>query len=156
MDAAAAYGNISTVPLYDTIGKEYLSMIIDQTQLQTIACSKDSLKSIVNLRQQNKVQNLKTLICFDSIEQPQLIEQLQQVGLKVVFFTDIAELDYNEIVEQCNSKNLPITNDVPLTPDSIYTITFTSSSTGAPKGAIISHGNIISNSRTIDLFDANF
>ena len=29
MDAAAAYGNITTVPLYDTLGKEYLSLIID-------------------------------------------------------------------------------------------------------------------------------
>ena len=27
-DAAACYGNITTVPLYDTIGKEYLTHII--------------------------------------------------------------------------------------------------------------------------------
>ena len=68
MDAAAAYGNITTVPLYDTLGKEYLSLIIEQTQLQTIACSKDSLRYLVTLKQQNKIPNLKTVICFDSID----------------------------------------------------------------------------------------
>ena len=29
IDAAAAYGNITTVPLYDTLGKEYTAHIVE-------------------------------------------------------------------------------------------------------------------------------
>ena len=46
--------------------------------------------------------------------------------------------------------------DVEHNSDSIYTICFTSSSTGQPKGALLSNGNVLANSRCIHLFDANF
>ena len=85
-----------------------------------------------------------------------MLELFLQTGLNIVLFSDIIELDYNDIVDQCNSKNLPFSNDIELTSDSIYTICFTSSSTGLPKGALLSNGNIISNARTMELFDANF
>ena len=77
MDAAATYGNITTVPLYDTIGKEYLVSIIEKTEMQTIACSKDNLRHLLALKQQEKIQNVKTLVCFDSIDSEQLANQLQ-------------------------------------------------------------------------------
>jgi long-subunit acyl-CoA synthetase (AMP-forming) len=50
MDAAACYGNITTVPLYDTIGKEYIAHIIQDTQLSTIAISIENINTILNMK----------------------------------------------------------------------------------------------------------
>ena len=53
MDAAACYGNITTVPLYDTIGKEYIAHIIQDTQLSTIGISIENINTILSMKYQN-------------------------------------------------------------------------------------------------------
>ena len=52
--------------------------------------------------------------------------------------------------------NVPFSNDIEIKPESIYTICYTSSTTGVPKGALISNQNIISNARANEGNDANF
>ena len=164
MDAAAAYGNITSVPLYETLGKEYLSCIIEETQLKTIACSKETLKHLLTLKQQGKIQVVKTLICFDSDVTAPVVNQLKEAGFQVILFKDMIEKDSDELLtsyvenEECASPSTFLMDDIDieLNGDSIYTICYTSSSTGKPKGALLSNGNVLANARCLHLFDAHF
>ena len=53
-------------------------------------------------------------------------------------------LDFNTLTEE--GKKFPQINfsDVKVTPNDIFTFSFTSGTTGPPKGAMISHQNIVS------------
>ena len=106
------------------------------------------------MKQKNRILNVKTLISFDSIESQQTKDKIQQAGLNFIEWQDIIEMDYNDVVQQCTQKSVPFTNDIVMKPESIFTICYTSSTTGVPKGALISNQNIISNARGFDGNDA--
>lgn len=67
-DFACIQANITTVPLYDTIGKTSIEYIIDQSQIATLACSQDKIENLVKLKKGNKIQSLKYIICFDKCD----------------------------------------------------------------------------------------
>ena len=56
---------ITIVPLYDTLGKEAIEYILDQTQMKTVVCSADKIRTLLTLKAQDKVKNLDTIIYCD-------------------------------------------------------------------------------------------
>ena len=113
--------------------------------------------------------NVKTIILMDDDTPNQTLESLKTAGFAVVMFNHILTKDSEDLIggyttqnsvvaeEPSSPMNFLMTDvDVEHNAESIYTICFTSSSTGQPKGALLSNGNVLANSKCIHLFDANF
>lgn len=125
--ASALYG-FSTVALYDTLGSESMQFILEQTQLSTIICSKDCAKNLVKEEGLQKVSNIVSFSDFDK----ETKEALEAKGYKLYTFAEVLasgkekEVDFAEI----GSKD-------------VFTFSYTSGTTGNPKGAMLTHGNLI-------------
>lgn len=64
-DFAAVLAGIATVTLYDTLGKEFIEYIINQTQLNTLVLQSDKIKKILELKEAQKINLLNNLIVLD-------------------------------------------------------------------------------------------
>jgi long-chain acyl-CoA synthetase len=49
-DQAAMLAGITVVTLYDTLGKDSIEYILNQTQIKTIVCSSDKLKNLLEIK----------------------------------------------------------------------------------------------------------
>ena len=131
-DLACMYDSVITVPLYDTLGPQIVEYISGQTQLQTMFCSVDKIEYLVEHKEQLK--SIKAVVSFDVIPE-ELEQKMKAAGIKSYFFHDLIESVTESDAETYESK-LP-------EPSSIYTICYTSGTTGDSKGVKISHENIV-------------
>ncbi|KAJ3277049.1 Long chain acyl-CoA synthetase 7 peroxisomal [Terramyces sp. JEL0728] len=127
--ACYMYGLVS-IPLYDTLGTEAIIHIMNLTETSIVAATSDKAKTLLDLSA--NLSHLKYIIVMDSVTKA-LVEQARAA--------DITVFSFREIEAQGESSKLPYaeTNS-----DTIATICFTSGTTGAPKGVVLSHGNILS------------
>lgn len=59
---------ITVVTLYDTLGKESLEYILDQTYIKTVVLSADKIKNIVDLKKEGKIPKTTHIIYFDEVK----------------------------------------------------------------------------------------
>jgi long-chain acyl-CoA synthetase len=78
--------------------------------------------------------NLKHLIAYDPLD-PETQKELQKRGLEIISFKKLLE-EGKSIKDIDNSKVKP-------TPEDCYTFSYTSGTTGPPKGAMLSHKNML-------------
>ena len=122
--------SVTVVTIYDTLGEKAMKYIFDQTDLETILIEACSLKNINKLVKEKKTNKLKNLIVVDSEDEPEILQELKNLGLKIYTF--------DEIVEKGKTEGKDLTLD-PAKPETICTICYTSGTTGNPKGAMVSH-----------------
>jgi long-chain acyl-CoA synthetase len=117
--------SIATVPLYDTLGHDAVEYIVKHAGLTTVVCSPAKLKialSIVGC-------SLKNIVVMGPVD-----EAVKQANPD---FT-IVSLDEVEATGAQSSRAI-----CPPEPHMLATICFTSGTTGNPKGAMLSHRNIM-------------
>lgn len=128
--ACLLFGLVS-VPFYDTLGLENLSYCLNITQLTSLFVSADTAKTLLKLKD---IGNLRTLVVFDKLD-ADTEKGLLSLKLSIIPFVDLLSE---------GSKIMNITNDnIKYKPDDCYTFSFTSGTTGPPKGAMISHRNTL-------------
>eukprot|EP00923_Selenidium_pygospionis_P034196 GHVN01059724.1.p1 GENE.GHVN01059724.1~~GHVN01059724.1.p1 ORF type:complete len:116 (+),score=30.98 GHVN01059724.1:83-430(+) len=75
-DLACAAFNITSVPLYETLGDEAMGYILQQTNLTTVGCSGTAIEPLLNAvstasgggeRELLKGVKVRTIIAFDSV-----------------------------------------------------------------------------------------
>ena len=125
-------GNWVTVPLYDTLGDEALQYIINLTEMQAIFCSADRIPKL--LKNQGSLLSVKSVVLMNH-------GALDEESLKEIKKASFTVYSFEEVMAK--GRNKPMTR-VATNLDSVATICFTSGTTGMPKGAIITHGNILS------------
>jgi len=126
--AANAY-SLCLVPLYDTLGPDVCSYIVNQAELSCVICSGDKIELL--LKQDHPMPVLKTIVCMDK-PSDEVKERARGQGLHLISFHEVEEIGLQE--------PLPVS---PPQPDELSTICYTSGTTGNPKGVMLSHGNFI-------------
>ena len=82
-DWACIKAGITSVPLYDTLGKESIDFILDQCHIRTVVCSADKVKILIDLRKAGKIPKLQTVIFFDPLPEDSMVE-VEGSGLTLV------------------------------------------------------------------------
>ncbi|XP_040032914.2 long-chain-fatty-acid--CoA ligase 5 [Gasterosteus aculeatus] len=132
------------VPLYDTLGPDALVFIIDQAEISTVLCDNQSkVETLLQTREAGQTPALKTIVVMDPFGS-ELVERGIRCGVDVVSMMD---------VEALGKSNLE--KPIPPKPDDLSIVCFTSGTTGNPKGAMLTHENVVSDAAgVIKSFDA--
>lgn len=125
--------SLVSVPLYDTLGPKAISYIIDKASIATIVCDVVDKVEMVLECIKDRQHTVKTIV---SMETPsdELVSRGQKAGIQILSLEDMEEIGMN-------NHHPP----VPPCPEDLAIICFTSGTTGDPKGAMLTHGNIVSN-----------
>ena len=127
------------VPFYETAKSETLGMIIGKLHsLKTIVCSALTIAELIRTKKQHSSLSLSTLISVDPFDEG-TIKAAREVGISIISFQAVVDV---------GGKKGHIPHNPPC-PDDIYTFCFTSGTTGEPKGALITHRNLISNATSL-------
>lgn len=118
-----------SISFYDSLGKDSSLYILNHGEISTIFVSGECLGKVIDLVHEAKF--LKLLVCFDPFTDEQKAK-VEQHGMQMISLQE---------VEKYGAEN-PI-DDVPPTPDTLSTIMYTSGTTGAPKGVMITHRNMV-------------
>uniref|UniRef100_A0A671R9B6 Arachidonate--CoA ligase n=1 Tax=Sinocyclocheilus anshuiensis TaxID=1608454 RepID=A0A671R9B6_9TELE len=116
--------SLVAVPLYDTLGTEAISYIIDKATISTVICDiPDKARLILDCVSGRK-HSVTTIVIMGNFDR-ELTAQAQQKGIEV--------LSLKELEDSISLREL------------MYHFFFLFFSTGSPKGAMITHGNVVSN-----------
>ena len=133
-DIAMIMYGITTVSIYDTLGEEGTSFIFDQTKVTTCFITADhALKLIKDQTRSNRFRFLKNLVIMDY----ENYKTGQIEGDKDVFNI----IPFETLMKEGRKRILPW---VDMELDMVYCISYTSGTTGTPKGAVVTHRNLIS------------
>uniref|UniRef100_A0A672ZTJ9 Long-chain-fatty-acid--CoA ligase n=1 Tax=Sphaeramia orbicularis TaxID=375764 RepID=A0A672ZTJ9_9TELE len=114
--------SLVAVPLYDTLGTEAISYILDRATISTVICDVPEKARMILDCNNGKVRMVKTIVLMEAFNDD-LVTRGQEAGIEIISFKDFE----------------------PPKPEDLALICFTSGTTGNPKGAMITHGNVISN-----------
>ncbi|CAN0856680.1 Long chain acyl-CoA synthetase 7, peroxisomal [Linum grandiflorum] len=128
--ACSAYSYVS-VPLYDTLGPDAVKYIVNHAVVQAIFCVPQTLNSILSFL--SEIPSVRVIVVVGGIDD-QIPSLPSSTGVQVV--------TYSKLLSQGRSNLHPFR---PPKPEDVATICYTSGTTGTPKGAVLSHENLIAN-----------
>ena len=140
----------ATVPLYDTLGPDTVGYILNQTNLSVCVCSRTEVPSLVKAKGEGNCPAFKIVIVIDGII-PDVQQMCDSVGI------DIYSLAYVEskgarVISTQKYQDGKIHHHSPPNGNDICTFCYTSGTTGNPKGALITHTNLLSACAGMELF----
>jgi long-chain acyl-CoA synthetase len=140
-DFASGLFGISTVPLYDTLGTVATEFILNETELKTVFLSNDKIDAILELKANDQTGRLKNLVSFETADE-EIKGRVRDLGLKIYSFEEIVEYGKTHKVEVKD-----------IDPGLIHTISYTSGTTGNPKGVVMTHRTVLAQlAGIIDVF----
>uniref|UniRef100_A0A5B7BBK0 Long-chain-fatty-acid--CoA ligase n=1 Tax=Davidia involucrata TaxID=16924 RepID=A0A5B7BBK0_DAVIN len=142
--ACSAYSYIS-VPLYDTLGPDAVKYIANHGVVQAIFCEAQTLNILLSFL--SEIPSVHLIVVVGGVDD-QIPSLPSTTGVEVV--------TYSKLLSQGRSNLQPF---CPPKPDGVATICYTSGTTGTPKGAVLTHGNLMANvagaSFTIKLYPSD-
>lgn len=121
-----------SVPLYDTLGEEAMRFICNLTEMRYLFLSREKIPNILRLKEH--LNFLKMLICFDDSVDDSVISQVTDAGLEFYTMSQIRDR-----VSASGKVWVPRSID----PSDVWTICFTSGTSGMPKGVVLKHQNFV-------------
>jgi long-chain acyl-CoA synthetase len=143
-DLASHLSGATVVTFYSTLGESTIEYILKQTLLTTIVMEGKALKGLVDLKKVNKSGNLQNIILLDSADE-NTQKAAVELGMKIYKFSEVLEAGKGKEVSFSPCRN-----------DQMATFCYTSGTTGVPKGAMLSHGGIMSDVECLKYTSINF
>ncbi|CAN1280311.1 Long chain acyl-CoA synthetase 7, peroxisomal [Linum perenne] len=128
--ACSAYSYIS-VPLYDTLGPDAVKYIVNHAVVQAIFCVPQTLNSLLSFL--SEIPSVRVIVVVGGIDD-QIPSLPSSTGVQVVTYSKLLSQGRSNLHQFCPPK-----------PEDVATICYTSGTTGTPKGAVLSHENLIAN-----------
>ncbi|XP_035232916.1 long-chain-fatty-acid--CoA ligase 5-like isoform X2 [Stegodyphus dumicola] len=125
-----------TVPLYDTLGPNVCSFVINQAQIQMVVCDNEE-KARILLEKAETTPSLTHIISVNEVS----LDIKDLANRK-----NINLLSFHEVEELGSKNNYPM---VPPDPSDLATVCYTSGTTGDPKGVMLTHANFVLTSSAI-------
>ncbi|XP_045677836.1 long-chain-fatty-acid--CoA ligase 1 isoform X1 [Phyllostomus hastatus] len=123
------------VPLYDTLGTEAITYIVNKAELSVVFVDKPDKANLLLEGVENKLTpSLKIIVVMDSYGSS-LVERGKKCGVEIISMKAMEDLG------RANRRK-----PKPPAPEDLAVICFTSGTTGNPKGAMLTHRNIVSDS----------
>uniref|UniRef100_A0A8B9PLM9 Long-chain-fatty-acid--CoA ligase n=1 Tax=Apteryx owenii TaxID=8824 RepID=A0A8B9PLM9_APTOW len=120
------------VPLYDTLGPGAIRYIVNTADISTVICDKpDKARVLLDHVERRETPGLRSIILMDPFER-ELQERGARCGVRVQAMHHVEERGRE-------SRHVP----VPPRPEDLSIVCFTSGTTGNPKGAMLTHGNVV-------------
>ncbi|KAJ3351403.1 hypothetical protein GGF32_004298 [Allomyces javanicus] len=126
--------SLVSVALYDTLGPDVLEFIVNHAELPVVVTSADKIMNLIRVREQ--CPGLKVIVSMDPLDSTAatyLKLWASDKNLALLSFAEVEDL----------GKTAPLKH-FPPAPADLATINYTSGTTGNPKGAMLTHGNLAS------------
>ena len=140
-DLACQFYSLTNTALYETLGPETSEYIMNLTESPILFFAKCNFYKIIDILPE--LNFLNTLVCFEDLNDNELkilndtiFNQRKNSRNELISLYTLKQVE--EIGEL---SQIPI---IPPTPDDIYTISFTSGTTGVPKGVEMTNSNVAS------------
>lgn len=130
-DIACVLFDIVVINLYDTLGPDSIVFILSQTQTSTCLVAASQLQTLLSLKAEGKLPSLEHVIVAG--QQPGDVSRAE--AEKLLHLHTVEEV-------MCVGAESP-KRFANTTAESIYAFSYTSGTSGEPKGAMITHGNIL-------------
>lgn len=128
--ACSAYSYVP-VPLYDTLGPDASKYIVNHADIQAIFCVPVTLNTL--LSSLSEMPNVRLIVVVDGVDED-MPSLPTTCGVTLISFSNFFKQGQVNLKPHC-----------PPSPDDIATICYTSGTTGTPKGAVLTHANMIAN-----------
>ncbi|KAF9359777.1 hypothetical protein BGX34_008162 [Mortierella sp. NVP85] len=134
--------NLISVALYDTLGADSIEYVCNHAEIRMVVCSANHVASLLENR--DKMPQLKVVISMDPLRDnvpvagspkdssKELRAWGDKIGIKVYDFDEVEAL----------GKKFP-RKHIPPQSEEVASICYTSGTTGAPKGAMLTHRNFV-------------
>ncbi|KAG1896085.1 long-chain-fatty-acid-CoA ligase [Suillus fuscotomentosus] len=131
--ALHAYNKVG-VGLYDTLGKDSVEYIINHAHLSIIFTMVDHIPALLKIAP--KVAAMKMIVSFNNLSQDArkaLVAWGETVGVQVKEFSEFEKYGEEHLMPP-----------IPILPDTVASLCYTSGTTSQPKGVVLTHGNLAS------------
>lgn len=135
-DLACQSYSVTNTALYETLGPKTSEYIMNLTESPVLVFAKSNMYNVLSILPE--LEYVNTLICMEDFTEEEL----------TLFNDSLLTKNYNKLDEKISLfsmkqvENIGRLNNIPLMPpkpETIYTISFTSGTTGLPKGVVLSH-----------------
>jgi len=127
-----------TVPCYDTLGPDAVSFVLNQTNLSACVCTRAEVPRLVQAKKEGSCPQFKTIIVIDGVL-PEIRRLCDSVGLDITSLAQVESTGAQILSTQPGGHQ-----HSPPSGHDICTFCYTSGTTGNPKGALITHSNLLS------------
>ncbi|GAB9467057.1 Long-chain-fatty-acid-coa ligase [Globisporangium polare] len=117
------------VPLYDTLGPLAVPFIINHTEMKVVFCAKAQFQTLMECV--HECSTLEVVVQYEDVDDEERA-LAKEKNIRLLTLTEVSAV----------GKANPVEADPPL-PEDICTICYTSGTTGNPKGALLTHSNVM-------------
>ncbi|XP_035515055.1 long-chain-fatty-acid--CoA ligase 1 [Morone saxatilis] len=138
--------SMALVPLYETLGLEAMVHILHLAEISVVICDREEkAASLLENKEKGVTPKLSCLVLFNDFSDA-FVERAKNCEVEVLKLEQLMDLGRQNLKDP-----------VPPQPQDLAVVCFTSGTTGKPKGAMITHGNIASNtSSVIKILEGSF